>query len=87
MLEGAAARLVGSALNQVLTWPLASITQVDVGNEKCFGMKPPGWHGWKLGVGTATKPGAGTNGDISVSLGGEAAGGDGLLHGMASMSP
>lgn len=40
--------------------------QVDVGNERCFNMKPPGWHGWKLGVGTASKFGAGTNGDISV---------------------
>lgn len=40
--------------------------QVDVGNERCFNMKPPGWHGWKLGVGTASKLGAGTNGDISV---------------------
>lgn len=39
-----------------------------MGNEKCMGMKPPGWHGWKLGVGTAPKFGAGTNGAIKVHL-------------------
>ncbi|PRW60704.1 lipase [Chlorella sorokiniana] len=60
----------GAPLNR---WPLWAVMDhgwylgVDVGNERCFGMKPPGWHGWKLGVGTAPKFGAGTNGDISVS--------------------
>lgn len=60
----------GAPLNR---WPLWAVMDhgwylgVDVGNERCFNMKPPGWHGWKLGVGTASKLGAGTNGDISVA--------------------
>lgn len=42
--------------------------QVDVGNEKCVAMKPPGWAGWKLTLGTldSSNPSDGTDGDVGV---------------------
>jgi len=40
---------------------------VDVGNEDAVSMKPPGWFGWKLTVGTADLVGSGTDGDIKAA--------------------
>lgn len=40
---------------------------MDVGNEDAVAMKPPGWFGWKLTVGTADVFGGGTDGDIHAA--------------------
>lgn len=39
-----------------------------MGNEKCVGMKPPGWVGWKVTLGTldSSNPSDGTDGDVGV---------------------
>lgn len=57
----------GAPMNR---WPLFNfldhgwIMGVDMANAACQHMKPAGWWGWKLAVGTSTARGAGTDGDI-----------------------
>ncbi|KAL4430966.1 hypothetical protein ABPG75_006222 [Micractinium tetrahymenae] len=66
--------LMASLLNSMQKWPLMMLLDhgyylgVDVGNEKCVAMKPPGWAGWKLTLGTldSSNPSDGTDGDVGV---------------------
>lgn len=57
----------GAPMNR---WPLFNfldhgwIMGVDMANAACQHMKPAGWWGWKLAVGTSTARGAGTDGNI-----------------------
>ncbi|KAL4426801.1 hypothetical protein ABPG77_006587 [Micractinium sp. CCAP 211/92] len=66
--------LMASLLNTMQKWPLMMLLDhgwymgVDVGNEKCVAMKPPGWAGWKLTLGTldSSNPSDGTDGNVGV---------------------
>ncbi|KAL4420183.1 hypothetical protein ABPG77_008319 [Micractinium sp. CCAP 211/92] len=60
----------GAPMNK---WPLRAFLdhsyylEADIGNEKCMGMKPPGWWGWKVTVRTADVLFAGTDSDVFAS--------------------